>query len=81
LLIFYGQPQYFLDIFILVSRDRKDSEDMPTLLSEKFNSAEIKDSLAVLLGLAVVAPKLLRSPQPLAVDRSLVILLIKFVEE
>ena len=57
LLIFYGQPQYFLDIFILVSRDRQDSEDLASLLSEKLNSSEIKESLAALLGLAVVSPQ------------------------
>ena len=57
LLIFYGQPQYFLDIFILVSRDRKDSDDLAALLSQQLNSAEIKESLAALLGLAVVAPQ------------------------
>ncbi|MDJ0744200.1 MAG: hypothetical protein QNJ32_12660 [Xenococcaceae cyanobacterium MO_167.B27] len=57
LLIFYGQPQYFLDIFILVSRDRKDSDDLATLLSQQLNSVEIRESLAALLGLALVAPQ------------------------
>ena len=57
LLIFYGQPQYFLDIFILVSRDRKDSEDLANLISKQLNSSEIKESLAALLSLAVVAPQ------------------------
>lgn len=57
LLVFFGQPQYFLDIFILVSRDRQDSQDLASLLSEELNSAEIQDSLAALLGLAVVAPQ------------------------
>lgn len=57
LLIFYGQPLYFLDIFILVSRNRKDSEDLGTLLSQKLNSSEIKESLMKLLGLGVIAPQ------------------------
>lgn len=57
LLVFYGQPKYFLDIFILVSRDRKDSEDLANLISKQLNSSEIKESLAAILGLAVVAPQ------------------------
>ncbi len=57
LLIFYGQPQYFLDVFILVSRNRQDTEDLAALLSEQLNSSQIKESLTALLGLAVVAPQ------------------------
>ncbi len=35
LLIFYGKALHFLDIFITVSRDRQDSEDLATLLYQK----------------------------------------------
>ena len=57
LLIFYGQPLYFLDIFITVSRNRKDSDDLATLLSEELNSQKIQGAVKALLALAVAAPQ------------------------
>ncbi|MBD2414785.1 hypothetical protein FACHB389_31690 [Nostoc calcicola FACHB-389] len=57
LLIFYGQALHFLDIFITVSRDRKDSENLAQLLSKQLNSPEIQGALGTLLGLAVAAPQ------------------------
>ena len=56
-LVFFGQPQYFLDIFILVSRDRQDSQDLASLLSERFNSSEIKDSTVGVESTSVLVPK------------------------
>ena len=38
LLVFYGQPAHFLDISILVSRDRSDSKDLGELISGQLNS-------------------------------------------
>src|SRR5438128_2952938 len=35
LLLFYGRPKYFLDIYFILSRDRKDSDDLATLLSKE----------------------------------------------
>ncbi|MDF5733493.1 MAG: hypothetical protein PUP92_37335 [Rhizonema sp. PD38] len=57
LLIFYGKTLYFLDIFITVSRDREDSENLAQLLSKQLNSPEIKGAVGTLLGLAVAAPQ------------------------
>lgn len=57
LLIFYGKPLYFLDVFITVSRDRKDSDDLSTLLSQQFQAKEMQEAISTLLGLAVVAPQ------------------------
>lgn len=57
LLIFYGKALHFLDIFITVSRDRKDSGDLATLLSQQLQSPEIQGSVGTLLGLAVAAPQ------------------------
>lgn len=57
LLIFYGEALYFLDIFITVSRDRKDSDDLATLLSQQLQSAEVQGAVCTLLGLAVAAPQ------------------------
>jgi hypothetical protein len=57
LLIFYGRPLYFLEIFILVSRDRKGSDDLATLLSSQFQSQPIQAAVGTLLGLAVAAPQ------------------------
>jgi hypothetical protein len=57
LLIFYGQALHFLDIFITVSRDRKDSDDLATLLNERLQSTELQGAAATLLGLAIAAPQ------------------------
>jgi hypothetical protein len=57
LLIFYGQPSHFLDISILVSRDRRDSDDLGDLIATQFNSSAWKAAAGSLLGLAVAAPQ------------------------
>jgi len=57
LLIFYGNPLHFLDIFITVSRDRKDTDDLATLLSQQFQSTELQGAVGTLVGLAVVSPQ------------------------
>ena len=54
LLIFYGKPNYFLDI---ISCDCKDSEDLATLLSKHLQAKEIQGSIGTLLGVAVAAPQ------------------------
>lgn len=57
LLIFYGNALHFLDIFITVSRDRKDTDDLATLLSQQFQSTELQGAVGTLVGLAVVSPQ------------------------
>jgi hypothetical protein len=57
LLIFYGEALHFLDIFITVSRDRQDSEDLATLLHKNLQSPEIQGAFSTLLGLAVASPQ------------------------
>jgi hypothetical protein len=57
LLIFHGKPLYFLDIFLTVSRDVQDTEDLSTLLLKNLKSPEIHGAIATLLGLAVAAPQ------------------------
>jgi hypothetical protein len=52
LLIFYGEALHFLDIFITVSRDRKDSEDLAFLLYKNLQSPEIQGSVSTILELA-----------------------------
>ncbi len=59
LLIFYGRPAYFLDISVLVSRDRKDSEDLGTLISKQVNSDSWKSAASPLLNLAMTQPQAL----------------------
>jgi hypothetical protein len=56
LLVFHGQVMHFLDIFLMVSRDRKDTQDLAGILTEKLGSEEMQGAVAVLLGLAVAAP-------------------------
>ena len=57
LLIFYGEALHFLDIFIIVSRDRQDSEDLATLLYKNLQSPELQGAVSTVLGLAVAAPQ------------------------
>ncbi len=57
LVFFYGKPSHFLDVSIIVSRDRKDTKDLGTLITERVASAEWKSAAGTLLGLAVAAPQ------------------------
>jgi hypothetical protein len=56
LLVYYGQALHFLDILIMVSRNRQDSQDLAGLLAGKLGSDEMKGAVGALLGLAVAAP-------------------------
>ncbi len=56
LLVFYGRPRYFLDLFVLLSRNRKDSDDLASLLSKQLGSPQLTGAVGTLLGLAVAAP-------------------------
>jgi hypothetical protein len=56
LLVFYGKPLYFLDIFLTVSRDRKDSDDLSRALSGQLQSPDIQGAVRDLAGL-VAAPQ------------------------
>ena len=51
LLIFYGRPAYFLDVFISVSRDRKDSDDLAKILAAHFDSGDAEDAIGRLVAL------------------------------
>jgi hypothetical protein len=57
MLVYYGRPLHFLDLFITASRDRKDSDDLATLLKEQLGSQELQAAFGTLLGLAVAAPQ------------------------
>jgi hypothetical protein len=57
LLIFYGRPLHFLDLFLTVSRDRKDSDDLAVLLTQQSQTKELREALGTLLGLVVAAPQ------------------------
>lgn len=57
LLIYYGRVRHFLDLFIMVSRDRKDSGDLANLLTKQFGSPELQGAIGTLLGLAIAAPQ------------------------
>ena len=58
LLVFHGPVSHFIDIFIMVSRDRKDTDDLATLLAARLQSEEVKGAVGALMGLAVTAPPL-----------------------
>jgi hypothetical protein len=57
LVIFYGKALYFLDIFIMVSRDRSESDDLATYLSKQLQSSEIQGALGTVVGLAAAVPQ------------------------
>lgn len=59
LLIFYGEALHFLDIFITVSRDRQDSEDLATLLHNNSQSPNFQGAVNTLLGLAGATPEVM----------------------
>ena len=57
LLIFHGPGSHFLDVSIMVSRDRKDTKDLADLIAGTMDSAQTGKSLSALLSLAVAAPQ------------------------
>jgi hypothetical protein len=57
LLVFHGRASHFVDLFLMVSRDRQDSADLSTLLKSSLQSDELKGAAGALLGLAVAAPQ------------------------
>jgi hypothetical protein len=56
LLAFHGRVSHFVDVFLMVSRDRRDSADLATLLGSSLQSDEVRGALSGLVGLAVAAP-------------------------
>jgi hypothetical protein len=57
LLVYFGRPRHFLDISLMVSRDRKDSDDLAQLIKGAGTSKELRDAGTALLGLAMAAPQ------------------------
>lgn len=56
LLAYYGWPKHFLDISVIVSRDRGDSDDLATLLIAQAEDPKVQAALTTLAGLAVANP-------------------------
>ncbi len=56
LLVFFGQPRHFLDLSIMVSRDRKDSEDLAALMGKVAASDEWHGISTTIGALAAGAP-------------------------
>lgn len=56
LLIFDGNPAYFLDVFVMASRDRSDTDDLASLLSGQLTDPEVQAAATSLLALAAAAP-------------------------
>jgi hypothetical protein len=51
LLVYYGRPAYFLDLFITVSRDRTDSDDLAKAFATRLTSGEADDAIGNLVSL------------------------------
>jgi hypothetical protein len=56
LLIFYGQPKYFMDIFVLLSRDTRQADQLVDLLTKNMQSPGLQEAFTTLIGLTAVAP-------------------------
>jgi hypothetical protein len=54
--VFQGKVAHFLDIAITVSRDRKDTDDLAVLLTDKLRSKETQDAISPMLALATGTP-------------------------
>jgi hypothetical protein len=55
LLLYYGQPRYFLDLFLLVSRDRGNSGKLADLLAQDVTAKALDPAVKPLLELATSA--------------------------
>jgi hypothetical protein len=71
LLIFNGTPQHFLDIFIVASRDRQDSDDLATLLHRALSDAQTQSALGALFALGAAAPVAAAIPAGIAAATAL----------
>jgi hypothetical protein len=56
MLIFEGIPLHFLDIFLIASRDRKDSDDLASLIKKTLTDPKNQATVAALVGIGVAAP-------------------------
>ena len=57
LLAFHGPVEHFLDIFIMVSRDRQDIDNLADLMRDHLKSEELQSAAGALAGLAIAAPQ------------------------
>lgn len=58
LLVFHGYPRHFLDMLIMVSRDRTDTDSLAVILNNSLKSDDAKSAVDSLLGLAITAPEI-----------------------
>lgn len=56
LLVFHGPVTHFVDLFLMVSRDRQDSDDLASLLTDGLKAEETQAAIGGLLGLTAAAP-------------------------
>jgi hypothetical protein len=56
LLLFEGLARHFIDIFITVSRDRKDSDDLASALAKNLGGQEVQTALGTIMSLVASAP-------------------------
>jgi hypothetical protein len=66
LLVYYGWPRHFLDLSLLVSRDRKDSDELAQLLKSQEGTQELSGITNTLIGLGSSA-----SPEVAAVQAAI----------
>jgi hypothetical protein len=55
LLLYYGQPRYFLDLFLLVSRDSGNADKLADLLAQKVTAQALDPAVKPILELATSA--------------------------
>ena len=57
LMIYYGKPSHFLNISLMLSRDRKDSEDLADLILDQSNNKDLTSAVAT-IAFTVTNPQL-----------------------
>jgi hypothetical protein len=56
LLLFLGRPTYFLDIFVVVSRDRTNNDDLAVLLQGSSAATDLADATQAVVDMGVAVP-------------------------
>ncbi|MEU4242443.1 caspase family protein [Actinoplanes sp. NPDC026619] len=56
LLVYHGEVVNFVDLAVIISRDRKNSLDLSAMLADELNGADFQQAAGVLIGAAVAAP-------------------------
>jgi hypothetical protein len=57
LLVFHGGASHFVDLLLMVSRDRRDSDELATVMRQGLGSSEAQTAVGALVALAATDPQ------------------------